>query len=62
MNYQEAMQRPNAADWKVEVKNEKERFDKFNVVTVIPPSQVSKGHKIMTTVWALKELSYKASL
>ncbi len=38
MNYREAMQSPNAADWKVEVKNEKERFDKFNVVTVIPQS------------------------
>ena len=55
MNYQEAMQSPSAADWKVEVKKEKERFDKFNVVTVIPLSQVPKGHKIMTTTWAMKK-------
>ncbi len=49
------MQSPNKADWKVEVKNKKERFDKFNVVTVIPLSQVPKGHKIMTMVWAMKK-------
>ncbi len=55
MNYQEAMGSPEAADWKVEVKNEKERFDKFDAVTVIRLSQVPKGHKIMSTVWAMKK-------
>ncbi len=50
MNYQEAMQSPNAADWKVEIKNEELRYDKFKVVTVIPLNQVPKEIKIMTTV------------
>ncbi len=49
------MKSPEAADWKVEVKNEKERLDKFNIVTVVPLSQVPKGHKIMTMVWAMKK-------
>ncbi len=52
MNYQKAMGSPEAAEWKVEVKNEKERFDKFDAVTVVKLSQVPKGTKITTTVWA----------
>ncbi len=44
------MQSPNAADWKVEVKNDKLRFEKFKVVTIISLSQVPKGVKIMTMV------------
>ncbi len=49
------MQSPNAADWKVEVKNEKLRLNKFKVVTAIPLSQVPKGIKIMTMFWAMKK-------
>ncbi len=55
MNYQEAIQSPNVAHWKVEVKIEKILFNKFKVLTVIPLSQVPKGIKIMTTVWAMKK-------
>ena len=32
MNCREAMQSSDAEEWKAEVKNEKERFDKFNVI------------------------------
>ncbi len=42
-------------DWKVEVKNKKMRFDKFNVMNAVPCSQLPKGVKIMTTTWAMKE-------
>ena len=55
MNYREAMQSPNAEDWKVEAKNEKLRFDKFKVVNLISLSQLTKGVKIMTTVWEIKK-------
>ncbi len=56
MNYREAMgsPQPQAAQWKVEVKNEKERFEKFDAVTVVKLSQIPKGTKIMSTVWAMK--------
>ena len=55
MNYREAMQSPDAEEWKAEVKNEKERFDKFNVITVVPRNEMKKGVKAMTTTWAMKK-------
>ena len=49
MNYCEAMQSSDAEEWKAEVKNEKERFDKFNVITVVSRNEIWKGIKAMTT-------------
>ena len=40
MNYREAMQSSDTEEWKAEVKNEKERFDKFNVITVVPHNEM----------------------
>ena len=55
MNYCEAMQSSDAEEWKAKVKNEKERFDKFNVITVVPRNEMQKGIKAMTTTWAMKK-------
>ena len=55
MNYREAMQSADAEEWKAEVQNEKERFDKFNVITVVPRNEMQKGIKAMTTTWAMKK-------
>jgi len=55
MNYREAMQSPDRAAWEEEIKNEYERFKKFNVVTVVPRSKLPKDAKVMSTTWAMKK-------
>ena len=55
MNYREAMQSPYRAAWEEEIKNEYERFKKFNVVTVVPRSELPKSAKVMSTTWAMKK-------
>ena len=55
MNYREAMLSSDAKEWKAEVQKEKERFDKFNVITVVPRNEMKKGVKAMTTTWAMKK-------
>ena len=55
MNYREAMLSSDAKEWKAEVQNEKERFDKFNVITVVPRNEMKKGVKAMTTTWTMKK-------
>ncbi len=49
------MQSLDVADWKVEAKNEKLRFDKFNIITDVPCSQLPKDTKVMTMTWAIKK-------
>ena len=51
------MQSTDAVDWKMDVKNEKLRFEKFNVMTVIPRRQLTKGVKAMIMSWAMKKKS-----
>jgi hypothetical protein len=55
MNYREAMKSADAEEWKDEVRNEKERFDKFKALTPVLRSEVPAGAKIMTTTWAMKK-------
>ena len=55
MNYREAMRSPDKAAWEEEIKNEYERFKKFNVVTVVPRSELPKNAKVMSTTWAMKK-------
>ena len=55
MNYKEAMSSKDAAGWKVEVGEEKKRFDKFDVFTPIKKSLLPRNAKIMTTTWAMKQ-------
>ena len=55
MNYREAMQSPDRAAWEEEIKNEYERFKKFNVVTVVPRSELPKNAKVMSMTWAMKK-------
>ncbi len=54
MNYCKEMQSPDADECKVEVKNEKERFDKFKVITVVPRNEMQEGVKTITTTWEMK--------
>ncbi len=35
--------------------NEYERFKKFNVVTVVPCSELPKNTKVMSMTWAMKK-------
>ena len=53
LNYREAMRSPDKEEWEYEIANEKDRFDKFNVVTVVKPQDA----KIFTTTWAMKKKS-----
>ncbi len=55
MNYREAMQSPDKDAWEEEIMNEYERFKKFNVVTVVPRSELPKNVKAMSTTWAMKK-------
>ena len=55
MNYRQAMASDDADAWIDEVKNEKERFDKYKVVKVVSREDVPEGAKIMTTTWAMKK-------
>ena len=57
LNYREAMASENAAEWKVEVENEKLRFDKFNALTPVKLSELPAGTKLLKTVWAMKRKS-----
>ena len=49
MNYKQAMASDQADEWKQEVVNEKERFDRFKVLKAVPKEKVPKDAKIMTT-------------
>ena len=55
MNYREAMRRLDKDAWEEEIMNEYERFKKFNVVTVVPCSELPKNAKVMSLTWAMKK-------
>ena len=57
MNYKQAMASPRANEWKNEVKNEFERFQKFKAFTVVPRAQIPKDAILMSTTWAMKTKS-----
>ena len=57
MNYKTAMAGKDASEWKDEVRKEKERFDKYKVVTVVDRDSVPANAKIMTSTWAMKKKS-----
>ena len=40
--------------WEEEIMNEYERFKKFNVVTMVPHSELPKNAKVMSMTWAMK--------
>ena len=41
--------------WIDEVRNEKERYDKYNAVTVVDWHTIPKYAKILTSTWAMKK-------
>jgi hypothetical protein len=55
MNYREAMKSPDADEWKEEIKNEFERFQKYNVFTPVKKSDLPDDAKVLTTTWAMKK-------
>jgi hypothetical protein len=55
MNYREAMNSTDAAAWDEEVGREKERFDKYNVLTLVPRASLPADAKVLTTTWAMKK-------
>ena len=57
LTYKQAMKSEDREEWKKEVKKEKERFDKNNVLTAKKRSEIPKGTKIMTSTWAMKKKS-----
>ena len=54
MNYQQAMSSENKEAWKVEVGNEKKRFDKYNAFTAVKESSLPANAKILSSTWAMK--------
>ena len=57
LNYKKATRSPDAEEWRKEIKNKKAQFDKYNALTIIPRSLLSKGVKVLTTTWAMKQKS-----
>jgi hypothetical protein len=55
MNYREAMASADSEAWKVEVGEEKKRFDKFKALSPVLRSSLPRNTKVMTTVWACKK-------
>ena len=57
MNYKEAMDGPEAEEWKAEVENEHNRMVKYQVWEAVPKSEVPKEAKKIDTAWAMKKKS-----
>lgn len=57
MNYKKDMRSPDAKEWHKEIKNEKAQFDKYNALTAVPRDLLPKGAKVLTTTWAMKQMS-----
>eukprot|EP00984_Skeletonema_dohrnii_P034690 scaffold33638_cov142-Skeletonema_dohrnii-CCMP3373.AAC.8 len=55
LNYKQAMSSDDAEDWKVEVVNEKARFDKYGVFTAVKRSELPDNAKVLTTMWVFKK-------
>ena len=55
MNFCEAMKSKDADRWIVKVAKEKERFDKYNVFTIVNRSEIPKNAKILSMTWAMKQ-------
>jgi hypothetical protein len=53
LNNKMAMQNPDDEEWRKEIQNKKARFDKYNALTAIPRSLLSKGAKVLTTTWTM---------
>lgn len=60
--HKKAMQSTDADEWSDVIKNEKARFDKCNALTPIPWSSLPKWSKVLTTIQATKNKSYRAHL
>ena len=54
MKFKQAMKTPNKDKWMIAVKEELNRFKKFEVFEVIKLSEVPKHAKMLTTTWAMK--------
>jgi hypothetical protein len=57
INYREAMQSPDRAAWEEEINTEYDRFKKFNVITVVPCSELPKNAKVMSMTGAMEKKS-----
>ena len=56
MNYRDAMASADVEAWKVEVGEEKKRFDRCKALSpVVLRSLIPRNAKVMTTVWAMKK-------
>ena len=49
LNFNKAMQSPDADEWHKDINKEKERFDKYNALMPVPRSSIPKGLKVLTT-------------
>ena len=54
MNYKEAMQSPDRAEWEEEIESEFKWFEKFNVFTVVSYNELPNNAKVMSTTWEMK--------
>ena len=54
LNYRQAMKAWDMDQWKVEIKNEFDRFEKFNVFTPVKRSEMPPDVKPISTTWAFK--------
>ena len=65
MKYDEAMQQPDRENWVTAVKEEHDRFLKYDVFKPVKKKDVPNEAKILTTTWAMKKKSngsYRARL
>ena len=57
MKYDEAMKTKEAEGWKVSVKEEWERFGKYNVFQPVKREDFPDDAKFVSTTWAMKKKS-----
>ena len=46
LNFKKTIQSPDADEWLKEIRKEKEQFDKFNALTLVPRSLLPKSSKV----------------
>ena len=55
MNFHDAMKSKDSDKWLIEVEKEKQRFDKYNVVTIVERKSLPSNAKVLSTTWAMKQ-------
>jgi hypothetical protein len=57
LNYKQAMEGPDKAQWQKAVVEEHDRMVKMDVWEAVPPEKLPKGSKPIGTSWACKKKS-----